>query len=229
MPAKLEPKNRHATRIPMEIDHGEGASPAGIDISDAAGPDHPSRMARKGLLVVLREDHITGELADDLFDIMERSYGEHRIGSAFRYVYTREEFDEILTDRRIFKLYATLDGVTVGMLSVAMEIDAVQWISPDFFNSRHPGRTIYFLQDTFLDPDNPDGRAFRELMREGLRLGAMADAVVAFSTSRLMMNRRFVDLIGRFIRSEIGSTLTEVDSHTYFEFEACPEDHITST
>lgn len=213
----------------MEIDHGEGASPAGIDVERPAGTDHPSRNAKPGLLVVLRDDHITGDLADTLFDIMERSYDEHRIGSAFRYVYTREEFDEILTDRRVFKLYATIDGVPVGMLNVAMDISAVQWLSPDYFRSRHPGRTVYYLQDTFLDPENPDGRAFRELMREGLRLGARADAVVAFSTSRLLLNRRFVDLISRFIRSEIGSTVTETDSHTYYEFESRPEDHITST
>lgn len=213
----------------MEIDHGTGASPAGIDVEHPAGTDHPSRNAKAGLLVVLRTDHITGDLADTLFDIMERSYGEHRIGSAFRYVYTREEFDEILIDRRVVKLYATIDGVPIGMLIAATDISAVQWLSPDYFSSRHPGRTVCYLQDAFLDPDNPDGRAFRELMREALRIGARADAVVAFSTSRLLQNRRFVDLISRFIRSEIGSTVTETDSHTYYEFESRPEDHITST
>jgi len=213
----------------MDIEHGAGASPSGAGADATTRRRHPSRKAKGGLLVVLRDDHITGELADQLFDSMERSYDEHRIGSAFRYVYTREEFDEILADERVFKLYATIDGEPVGMLNVAMDIDAVHWLSADYFRSRHPGRTVYYLQDTFLDPENPDGRAFRELMREGLRIGAEADAVVAFSTSRLLLNRRFVDLISRFIRSEIGATLSETDSHTYYEFESRPEDHISST
>ena len=80
----------------MDIEHGAGASPSGAGADATTRRRHPSRKAKGGLLVVLRDDHITGELADQLFDIMERSYDEHRIGSAFRYVYTREEFDEIL-------------------------------------------------------------------------------------------------------------------------------------
>ncbi len=179
---------------------------------------HPS-----GLLVVLRHWVVEGQLNDELFDLMERAYAHHKTSTPFRYVYTADEWAELMRNDRIVKIIATLDGRTAGLITGSEDLDAVPWISPDFYRARHPGRRIFYQQDTFVDPDVRNPRVLRALFEEGIRFSVERDAIVAFDVSHELVGRRYVELIGRVVKSHISAPVDEVDVHHYFEFDTRSE------
>lgn len=162
-------------------------------------------------------------MTTQLFELMLRAYAHHRIASAFRYVYEFDEWVEFMSNDRIIKIVATVDGRLAGLITGTDDLEAIPWISPQYYETRHPGRRVFHQQDTFVDPEIRNPRVLRALFEEGIRFSVERDAVVSFSVSHELVERRYVELISRVIKSRLGTPVVETDAHHYFEFDTRTE------
>ncbi len=92
-----------------------------------------------------------------------------RTRAAARHVLTAREFAADLTDERIDK-YLAWDGARpVGLATVATDLSAVPWISPEYFAARYPeqaGRgALYYLGFVLVHPEYQGGRAYHGIIK----------------------------------------------------------------
>lgn len=172
---------------------------------------------------------ITEPLTTQLFELMQRAYDHHRYASAFRYVYDFDEWVSFMENDRIIKIVATVDGRLAGLITGTDDLEAIPWISPEYYRNRHPGRNVFHQQDTFVDPEIRNPRVLRALFEEGIRFSAERDAVVSFSVSHELVERKYVALISRVIKARLGTPVVETDAHHYFEFDTRSESASSTT
>jgi len=187
---------------------------------------HPAVGTTGELIVISRQWVVEEPLATEIYEMMLRAYEPHRTDAPFRYVWTRDEWLEMMRHPRIMKFIATVDGRLSGVGTGVMG-DAMREIgtsSVDHTEDRHPGRFVICQEDTFVDPSVHDTRVFLSLLRDGLRFGRENDAVVVFSTTDSMVERGFVRLLQRIIRKELGTEIQEVGAQRYYEFDTRPPD-----
>jgi hypothetical protein len=119
---------------------------AGVDIWTAGGP-----------WTFSRERVIIGPEAESLYRLYRRSFGPLRVRAAARQFLTRREFFSEMEDPRIDKYIAWEDDEgPVGMITVTRHLEAVPWISPEYYAARFPEhwsrRAIYYLGFTLARP-----------------------------------------------------------------------------
>ncbi|HLL63643.1 MAG TPA: hypothetical protein VK401_11370 [Propionibacteriaceae bacterium] len=119
---------------------------AGVDIWTAGGPWEFSR-----------ETVITGPPAESLYRLYRRSFDPLGRRAAARQVLTRGEFFSEMEDHRIDKYIAwENEEGPVGMITVTRHLEAVPWISPEYYAARFPEqwsrRAIYYLGFTLVRP-----------------------------------------------------------------------------
>jgi len=175
---------------------------------------HPSR-----LLVIRRHWVVEDPLARRLYDMMSEAYEPHRSSTPFRYHYTEAEWAEIMQNDQLVKIVAYLDGHVAGLVTGA-EVADVDWISDEFWQERHPGRRVVYLQDLFVDPAHQNLRVVRALLQDGIDYLLERDAIVAFDMSDMLVKFGFPELIQEIVTAQLGATVRRVDVHHYFEFDS---------
>jgi len=177
------------------------------------------RDVGRGLLVVSEHTVIGETLGERLFELMRAAYEVHSTKTTFRYRYEHDEWMGFMVNPAIVKFVATLDGVVVGLITGA-PVETVFHMDPAYYAARYPGRRVWVQEDTFVDPTVKDLRIVKALFQAGLRWAKEHEVVVSFGTADHMVERRYVDLIRRFVRSELPqSEIVEVDAYRYYEFD----------
>lgn len=104
---------------------------------------------RRGSLEVRTYDRVGPPLSDQLWPIYATAFEPLRTQAAARHVLTRSEFDAELDDPRITVYVATDDDRPLGLATLTNDLDAVPWISPDYYRSRYPEeaarQAIYYI------------------------------------------------------------------------------------
>lgn len=118
----------------------------GRDIWTAGGPWRFSR-----------EPVVTGSIADSLYPLYRRAFEPLRRRAAARHVLSEQEFMAQMADGRIDKYLVWEDDVRlVGVITLTREIEAIPWISPEYYAARYPDqwarKAIYYLVYMLVSP-----------------------------------------------------------------------------
>jgi hypothetical protein len=183
----------------------------GADIWTAGGPFR-----------FTREQVITGPAAESLYRLYRRAFGPLRSRAAARQVLTRNEFLAQLEDHRIDKYVAWEGDVEpIGIVTVTRNLDAIPWISPEYFADRFPEqwarKAIYYLGFTLVRPATRRTSFLDTIVRLCVEPLVAEKAVIAYDVCSynndvLGFSTRIAEVLRRFSHSQP----QELDSQIYY-------------
>ena len=101
-------------------------------------------------------EELDAQTANALWVEYLRAFEALRTKAAARMVLHHDEFIAQMSDRRIVKYVARCDGEVAAAGTLALELEAVDWISPEFYAARFPepyaAKRIYCLGWMFVTP-----------------------------------------------------------------------------
>jgi hypothetical protein len=111
-----------------------------------------------------------------------------RTRAAARHMLTAEEFEAEMADERIEKYVVWDDnGEPVALGTLATDLSALPWISPEYFAARYPDQSargaVYYLGYTLVHPQHAKQGAFQLMMGAIERRCGEARAVCAWDVS----------------------------------------------
>lgn len=156
-----------------------------------------------------------------LYGLYEAAFGPLRVLAAARHVLTHEEFAEEMADERVDK-YVALDpdGVIVGISTFTNQLDAIVWISPEYYAARFPEESardaVYYLGFTLVDPRFHRHGAFDAMVGTIVeRLRAESAVCVwdmcSFNRDELRLEEGIVAILDR----SGGAAMSILDTQTY--------------
>ena len=142
--------------------------------------------------------------------------------SAARQVLTDAEFHDQMTDDRIDKYLAwDRDGRPMGLTTLTTHLEAIPWISPEYFADRFPEQwrrnAVYYLGFTLAQP-GPRQQPFLEtVITTGVGWLAAERAVLAYDVCSyndtvLRFNERIVEAL----RNHPSAHLEALDAQVYY-------------
>lgn len=167
---------------------------------------------------------VLGESVEEmarLYALYEAAFGPLRALAAARHVLSAEEFAEEMQDERVDK-YVALDasGRIVGLSTFTNRLDAVAWISPEYYAARYPEQhardAVYYLGFTLVDPEHHRHRVF-ESMVDTIVVRLRAERAIcvwdmcAFNRDVL----RLEDAIVSMLDATGGARMAVLDTQTY--------------
>lgn len=168
------------------------------------------------------ETTLTGETADRFWTLYLDAFEPLRTRAAARHVLHREEFDQEMADHRVTKLLAHDDqGEAVGLTTLATDLAAVPWISPEFFAARYPEHAargaVWYIGFTLAHPDQRSTRTFMDMIDALVTHLAAHHVVCAYDVSRFNDDSlRFADNLRRHLERTQHVTVETVDQQTYY-------------
>lgn len=181
-------------------------------------------MTSPRLDIHLSEQLVVTEPASSIFfDLYLEVFGPLRYAAAARHILTRDEWDEEMSDDRVMKIVAWHDDQPVGISLVALDLNAVPWVSPEFYQLRYPGRPVYYCGISLVLPDYQGLSLFSRMMRQGFDRVRRDGAIAAWDCA--MVTREQTGLIEKLIsvpNGEFPLVPEAVDTQTYFVVDTCP-------
>lgn len=168
------------------------------------------------------EKTVSGEVAERFWDLYVEAFGPLRTRAAARHVLRREEFDEEMADQRVTKLLARDErGEAVGLTTLATDLAAVPWVSPEFFAARYPEHAergaIWYIGFTLAHPSRRSTRTFMDMIDTLAAHLAAHRVVCAYDVSRFNDDSlRFADNLRRHLGRTQDVTVETVDRQTYY-------------
>jgi hypothetical protein len=168
------------------------------------------------------EATVTGEVADRFWALYLEAFGPLRTRAAARHVLHREEFDEEMADPRVTKLLAHDErGEAVGLTTLATDLAAVPWVSPEFFAARYPEQAargaVWYIGFTLAHPSRRSTRTFMDMIDALVAHLAEHRVVCAYDISRFNDDSlRFADNLRRHLERTRDVTVEPVDQQTYY-------------
>src|SRR3954462_4619950 len=103
------------------------------------------------------EQSIDAEAIDAFYPLYVAAFDPIRTRAAARHMLTAEEFAEEMTDQRIDKYVVWhADGTPIALMTLATDLTAVPWISPEYCTARYPDHmsrgAVYYLGYTLVHP-----------------------------------------------------------------------------
>ena len=142
--------------------------------------------------------------------------------SPARQVLTDAEFHDQMSDERIDKYLAWGDeGEPVGLTTLTTHLEAIPWISPQFFAARYPEQwrrnAVYYLGFTLVHRQRRQTRIFRAMVERIVELLVAERAVCAwdicaFNDEVLGLN----DNIERILHGCSDVPVVPIDRQTYY-------------
>lgn len=160
--------------------------------------------------------------AGRLWAIFDDAFMSARELSVSREHMDRVQFLALVGDPRIVKYVLEDDaGTVVGASLLTRDLDAVPWVSADFFAKRWPqecaeGRVFYSLY-SFVDPQRQGADHFRLLIEPVVAAVARARGVLGFDLTG--HHADVVDLMAVMARRVPGGTVSDVttlDTQLYY-------------
>jgi len=168
------------------------------------------------------ETVVTGPVADAFWDLYQEAFEPLRARAAARHVLYRDEFDAELHDPRVTKLLARDEqGTAVGLTTLATDLTAVPWISPEFFAARYPEHAargaVWYIGFTLVHPGRRSTRTFMDMIDALVDHLAQHRVVCAYDVSRFNDDSlRFADNLRRHLERTRDVTVETVDRQTYY-------------
>lgn len=185
----------------------------------------PSRAGGAALWPVLEEREIGAQRADHLYRIYLDGFGPLRTEAAARQVLHPHEFAEEMADPRLVKYTVwRAEDDPVVLATVTNELDAVTWISPEFFAARHPVQAergaIFYLGIALVAPGRGQPLLTERVLRELIRPVAQAKGVLAYDVCAFNnRNIRFAERAEAAIRRIAPVQISVADTQTYYQAE----------
>ena len=193
-------------------------------------PDTTARRAmprRAGSSAIVDEVEITickeldGATIQDLWPRYEHAFAPLRTKAATRMVMHRSEFEQQLQDPRVLKYLARHDGEAVGLATLALDLHAIEWISPDYYAQRFPERfragRVYYLGWMYVEPVYRRHGLWQRLLQFGAEKVIADDAMIVYDTCRF--NEDDIDFTGTVNRMLAGLQLGQIgqiDQQLYY-------------
>jgi hypothetical protein len=166
------------------------------------------------------ERTIGAEAIAAFYPLYSAAFDPMRTRAAARHMLTAEEFADEMTDERIDKYVVWDDsGVPVALTTLATDLSAVGWISPDYYAARYPEAlargAVFYLGYTLVRPGNTTQGVFQLMTGAIQRRCAEARAVCGFDVSAYNDARKVGKRIGLLGGSGEWS-VDAVDKQTYY-------------
>lgn len=168
------------------------------------------------------EHTVAGVVAERFWDLYLEAFEPLRARAAARHVLHRAEFDEEMADRRVTKLLARDEqGAAVGLTTLATDLGAVPWVSPEFFAARYPEHTargaVWYIGFTLAHPGRRATRTFMDMIDALVAHLAQNRVVCAYDVSRFNDDSlHFADNLRRHLERTQDVTVETVDRQTYY-------------
>lgn len=165
---------------------------------------------------------LTDELIETFWSTYLAAFSPLATRAAARHVLSREEFEEEMRDERILKLLAhDAAGEAVGLTTLATDLAAVPWISPEFYAQRYPGHAargaIYYVGFTLAHPGARRGLVFVDMLDRLIEILVTDRVVCAYDVSRYNDETlRFADNLFTRARRTSALDVDKVDVQTYY-------------
>lgn len=172
-------------------------------------------------LRVHRRAVIAASDAEALYPVYEATFGHLRTRAAARHLLSLPEFVEEMADARIDKYVAETDeGTFLGLSTLARDLAAVPWASPEFYVRTYPEHAargaIWYLGFTMVDPSAQRGGTFHAMLEEMMVQAREAGVVVGWDACGFNIDETGInDAIVRAVQRGNGVT-AEVDRQAYF-------------
>lgn len=165
---------------------------------------------------------VEGDDAERFWNLYLDAFEPLRTRAAARHVLYREEFDAEMADPRITKLLVRDDqGDPVGLTTLATDLAAVPWVSPEFFAARYPEHAargaLWYIGFTLAHPGRRATRTFMDMI--DALVGHLAEhrVVCAYDVSRFNDDSlRFADNLRRHLERTQDVTVETVDHQSYY-------------
>jgi hypothetical protein len=168
------------------------------------------------------EATVSGDVAETFWKLYLEAFEPLRTRAAARHVLHREEFDEEMADPRVLKLLARDElGEAVGLTTLATDLEAVPWVSPEFFAARYPEhaarKAVWYIGFTLAHPGRRSTRTFMDMIDALVAHLAANRVVCAYDVSRFNDDSlRFADNLRRHLERTQDVTVETVDQQTYY-------------
>ena len=183
----------------------------GADIWTAGGPFR-----------FTRERVISGAVAESLYRLYRRTFDPLRPRAAARQVLNQNEFFAQLEDSRIDKYVAwESDADPVGIVAVTRDLEAVPWVSPEYYAHRFPEQwarnAVYYLGFTLVRPATRRTSFLDTIVRLSVEPLVAEKAVIAYDVCSYNDDvLGFSERIAEVLRRISDSPPQELDSQTYY-------------
>ncbi|CAM2758521.1 hypothetical protein KV203_09430 [Skermania piniformis] len=160
-------------------------------------------------------------MIEEFWDLYEIAFGPLRTRAAARHVLYKDEFWEEMTDSRILKYVAwSADGEPLGLTTLTNTLEAVPWISPEYFTSRYPDHAardaLYYLGFTLVTQSARHTDAFR-MMAQAMMDRLVAEQAVAFcDICSFNVSRGHARAINSIMQSHGAVEVGRLDQQNYY-------------
>ncbi|WP_159798318.1 hypothetical protein [Puerhibacterium puerhi] len=168
------------------------------------------------------ETKVSGDVAERFWALYLAAFEPLRTRAAARHVLHREEFDEEMADPRVLKLLARdEDGEAVGLTTLATDLAAVPWVSPEYYAARYPEHAargaIWYVGFTLAHPGRRATRTFVDMLDALVTHLGEHQVVCAYDVSRFNDDSlRFAQNLHRHAQRTREITTETVDQQTYY-------------
>jgi ribosomal protein S18 acetylase RimI-like enzyme len=158
-------------------------------------------------------DHVAATLGDELWPLYNAAFEELRSTAVQRHLMSREEFDDVMADRRVAKVLAVESS------------DSMPLISPDYFERRWPAHfaegRIWYIGFVAVHPRHRSTGAFEMVVEHLYRTVVANDGLAALDVcSRNEDLYRLPQAIHRLLESWSGVVRSDrMDAQSYWLYE----------
>jgi GNAT superfamily N-acetyltransferase len=133
---------------------------------------------------ITRETQVDFELEDKFWLMYNTAFADLRTASPCRQYMHESEFREEMSDERMLKFVLWEDDMAVAMALVAVDLRAIDWISPEFFEMKYPAHykqgTIFYFGALLVDPGLQGLHYSELLLTELINFVARNNGIAAF-------------------------------------------------
>jgi hypothetical protein len=173
-------------------------------------------------------DLVDGPLVDALWDLYNGAFAHLRTRAAQRHVLTRDEFDDVMNDRRVTKHLLTdpeAGDRPAGIGTLTNDLAAVPLISPEYYQERWPHayaeQRIWYVGFLAVGPDYQGSKGLPLLIASMSAVvpptgGVIAADICQFNEDEFRLPEMFGRVAGRFVPEP---NRVRLDIQTYWAYE----------
>jgi len=173
-------------------------------------------------LRVERRPVVPAEEAKRLYPHYEAAFGPLREAAAARHVLTLGEFVEEMEDPRIDKWVATAeaDDSFLGLSTLARDLEAVPWASPDYYAARYPEHAardaIWYLGFTMTSSGVQQNGVFAAMLTAMTEAAVEARVVVGWDMCGANIASGLNAAIMARLAEAAAAPSAQIDVQTYY-------------
>jgi hypothetical protein len=171
-------------------------------------------------------DEVHESLIEEAWSLYYTAFRELNAFAVQRHLMYRDEFDDVMRDRRVQKYLCLDDDENLcGLSTYTNDLDAVPLISPAYFQRRWPGlyadRRIWYCGFVAVHPQSRSATAFGDMVEAMYQVAAIQNGIIALDMCRFNdETRRLSRVIPLMLHRLAGKVRTErMDDQSYWLYE----------